>query len=133
MSPTRKTPVGLTVARIIMFAQAAASLGVWVGQLIKTYEHISHGQELYPQAVALNFLNPMITALLVIAAFSLASRPWARTLAKNMEAIGMCGPVLTVFTGFYQAIVAVLLAIGVIVLIVRNPTVDAANDGRRTA
>jgi hypothetical protein len=122
MRTAEGTSRGLTVARVIMFGQAVASLGIWVMQLLTTASHVEHNQDVPGPAVLVNIVNPLIAVLLAVAASFLVSRPsWARPLAMTMESIGIVGAIVTVVTGFYQAVVAILLAIGVIVLIRRHP------------
>jgi hypothetical protein len=92
-----------------------------VTQLRTTASHVEHNQDVPGPTVLVNVVNPLIALLLAVAASFLISRPsWARPLAMTMESIGIIGTIVTVVTGFYQAVVAIVLAIGVIVLIRRH-------------
>lgn len=109
-----------TVIRVVMVVQAAASLLIWLAQLRTTVVHLDHGQEVPGAAALVNVVNPLIAALLLTAALTLRHRPaLARPLAVAMEAAGILGSLISVFTGFYQALLAVALAIAVIVMIYR--------------
>ncbi|GAA2813838.1 hypothetical protein [Crossiella cryophila] len=116
------TPRGLTVARVIMFAQAVATLGVWVVQLLTISTRLDHGQHVSGFAWVVIVANPAIAVLLFLAALRLLAGPdWARPLAVTMQVIGMVTAAITAFTGFYQGVLAIGLAIVVIVLISRHP------------
>lgn len=110
----------LNIARVIMVCQALASLGVWVGQLQDTFSRLDHNQDVYPQAVLVDILNPLIALALLASAIFLATRSWARPLAFTMECVGIIGALINVVTGFYQAGVAIVVAVVVIVLIRRS-------------
>lgn len=112
----------LTIARVIMIVQALASLGVWVGQLQDTFSRMDHNQDVYVQAVLVDILNPLIALALLVAAGFLGSRSWARTLGQAVEYVGIVSALINVITGFYQAGVAVAIAILVIVLLRRGAT-----------
>ncbi|MFC0111793.1 hypothetical protein [Kibdelosporangium aridum] len=113
----------LTIARVIMVCQAVASLGVWVGQLQDTFSRMDHNQDVYPQAVLVDILNPLIAVALLAGAIFLGSRPWARPLSLTMEYVGIISALVNVVTGFYQAGVAIAVAVAVIVLIRRSDRV----------
>jgi hypothetical protein len=112
----------ITIARVIMVVQALASLGVWVGQLQDTFSRMDHNQDVYPQAVLVDILNPLIALALLTAAGFLRARPWARTLGLAVEYLGIVSALVNVITGFYQAGVAVAVAVVVIVLLRRGAT-----------
>jgi hypothetical protein len=113
----------ITVARVIMAVQALASLGVWVGQLQDTFSRMDHNQDVYVQAVLVDILNPLIALALLAAAIFLGSRPrWARPLGLAMEYVGIVSALINVITGFYQAGLAIGVAIVVIVLLRRGAT-----------
>jgi hypothetical protein len=112
--------MALKIARMIMAGQAVASLGVWVGQLQDTLSRMDHNQDVYPQAVLVDVLNPLIAVALLASAILLGSRPWARPLALTMEYVGIISALINVITGFYQAGVAIVVAVAVIVLIHRS-------------
>jgi hypothetical protein len=113
----------VTITRVIMAVQALASLGVWVGQLQDTFSRMDHKQDVYVQAVLVDILNPLIALALLAAAIFLGSRPrWARPLGLTMEYVGIVSALINVITGFYQAGVAVAVAIVVIVLLRRGAT-----------
>jgi hypothetical protein len=112
--------MALKIARVIMLGQAVASLGVWVGQLQDTLSRIDHNQDVYPQAVLVDILNPLIALALLTSAIFLATRSWARPLAFTMECVGIISALINVVTGFYQAGVAIVVAVAVIVLIRRS-------------
>ncbi|RSM59630.1 hypothetical protein DMH04_55660 [Kibdelosporangium aridum] len=118
--------MALTIARVIMVGQAVASLGVWVGQLQDTFSRMDHNQDVYPQAVLVDILNPLIAVALLAGAIFLGSRPWARALALTMEYVGIISALINVITGFYQAGVAIAVALAVIVLIRRSTGVPRA-------
>ncbi|MFI6030860.1 hypothetical protein [Amycolatopsis magusensis] len=111
----------LRIAQVIMFAQAVASLGIWIVQLLTISKRLDHNQEVAGSVWFVIVLNPLIAALVMLAAAFLARRPWARGLALVMESVGVVSALISVFTGFYQAVIAILLAIGVMVLVVSAP------------
>ncbi|ONI87928.1 hypothetical protein ALI144C_08320 [Actinosynnema sp. ALI-1.44] len=112
------------IARVIMACQALASLGVWVGQLQDTFSRMDHNQDVYPQAVIVDILNPLIALALLTSAIFLGSRPWVRPFALTMEYIGIISALVNVITGFHQAGVAIAVAVAVIVLIHRSDAVS---------
>ncbi|MGC7102410.1 hypothetical protein ACPZ19_47725 [Amycolatopsis lurida] len=105
------------IARAIMFAQAVASLGIWVVQVLTISSRLDHNQEVAGSVWFVIVLNPVIAALVALAAATLTRRPWARGLALVMEVVGAVGALISVITGFYQAVLAILLAVGVLVLL----------------
>lgn len=107
----------LRIAQVIMFAQAVASLGIWVVQLLTISVRLDHNQDVAGPVWFVIVINPLIAALVALAAAFLPRRPWARGLALVMEAVGAVSALISVFTGFYQAVIAILLAIGVVVLV----------------
>jgi hypothetical protein len=107
----------LRIAQVIMFAQAVASLGVWVVQLLTISERLDHNQDVAGSVWFVIVINPLIAALVALAGAFLTRRRWARNLALFMEAVGAVSALISVITGFYQAVIAILLAIGVIVLV----------------
>jgi hypothetical protein len=100
-----------------MFAQAVASLGIWVVQLLTISVRLDHGQEVPGSVWLVIVINPLIAILVAVAAVFLVRRSWARGLAVFMEVVGAMSALVSVITGFYQAAIAILLAIGVIVLV----------------
>ncbi|SFW80031.1 hypothetical protein [Amycolatopsis australiensis] len=62
-------------------------------------------------------INPLIAVLVALAATLLIRRPWARGLAVSMEVVGAVSVLISVLTGYPQAVIAILPAIGVIVLV----------------
>ncbi|QUQ64864.1 hypothetical protein JJ691_25850 [Kutzneria sp. CA-103260] len=104
-------------ARAVMFAQAVASLGIWVVQVLTTIVRLGHNQEVPGSVWLVLVVNPLITILVAVAAALLTRRSWARGLAVVMEVVGVVSALVSVFTGFYQAVIAIVLAIGVIVLV----------------
>lgn len=111
---------GLRIARGIMVVQAAASLGVWIVQLLTIANRLEHNQ-VVPSAVwIVAVLNPVIAVLAAVAAAFLLRRAWARVLGVVVEGAGCVGALISVFTGFYQAVAAIVLALAVIVLIRRH-------------
>ncbi|MCK2238753.1 MULTISPECIES: hypothetical protein [unclassified Crossiella] len=122
MDTAVRTPRGLTAARVIMFAQAVASLGTWVVQLLTISTRLDHGQTVTGFAWVVVVANPLIALLVFLAALRLLASPaWARPLAVTMQVVGMVTAAITAFTGFYQGVLAIGLAIAVIVLISRHP------------
>ncbi|GAB3896049.1 hypothetical protein ACFQ1S_42080 [Kibdelosporangium lantanae] len=109
-----------TIARVLMAVQALASLGVWAGQLQDTLSRMDHDQDVYAQALLVDVLNPLIAIALLVAAGFLASRSWARTLGLAMEYVGIISALINVITGFYQAGLALAVAVAVIVLLHRT-------------
>lgn len=107
----------LGIARVIMFAQAVASLGIWVVQLLTISSRLEHNQDVAGSVWFVIVVNPLITALVALAAAFLTRRSWARALAVFMEVVGIVGALTSVITGFYQAGIAIVLAIGVMVLV----------------
>ncbi|MEU4607307.1 hypothetical protein AB0F43_30345 [Kribbella sp. NPDC023972] len=104
-----------------MFAQAVASLGIWVVQLLTTSTRLDHNQDVPGSVWLVIVINPLIAALVALAAAFLTRHPWARGLALFMEAVGVASALISVITGFYQAVLAILLAIGVMVLVGSGP------------
>jgi|SRR5882757_7853173 len=100
-----------------MFAQAVASLGIWVVQLLTISSRLEHNQDVAGSVWFVIVVNPLITALVALAAAFLTRRSWARALAVFMEVVGIVGALTSVITGFYQAGIAIVLAIGVMVLV----------------
>ncbi|UJW31019.1 hypothetical protein L3Q67_38465 [Saccharothrix sp. AJ9571] len=109
------------IAQVIMFAQAVASFGIWIVQLLTISKRLDHNQEVAGSVWFVIVLNPLIAALVMLAAAFLVRRPWARGLALVMESVGAVSALISVFTGFYQAVIAILLAIGVMVLVASAP------------
>jgi glucan phosphoethanolaminetransferase (alkaline phosphatase superfamily) len=107
----------LRIAQVIMFAQAVASLGIWVVQLLTISVRLDHNQDVAGSVWFVMVLNPLIAVLVALAAAFLTRRPWARGLALCMEAVGAVSALISVLTGFYQAVIAILLAIGVVMLV----------------
>ncbi|WP_211769022.1 hypothetical protein [Kutzneria sp. CA-103260] len=107
----------MRTARAVMFAQAVASLGIWVVQVLTTIVRLGHNQEVPGSVWLVLVVNPLITILVAVAAALLTRRSWARGLAVVMEVVGVVSALVSVFTGFYQAVIAIVLAIGVIVLV----------------
>jgi hypothetical protein len=107
----------LRIAQGIMFVQAVASLGIWVVQLLTINVRLDHGQDVAGSVWFVIVLNPLIALLVALAAAFLTRRPWARGLALFMETVGAVGALVSVITGFYQAGVAIVLAIVVMALV----------------
>lgn len=107
-------------ARGIMFAQAVASLGIWVIQLLTTSVRLDHNQDVPGTVRLVLVVNPVLAILVAVAAAFLARRRWARGLAQFVEVLGVISAVISVTTGYYQALVAVALALGVLTLIARS-------------
>ena len=114
-----KAERGLRIARVVMFVQAAASLGIWVVQLLTTTNRLDHGQDVPGSVWFVLFVNPVVAVLAAVAAAFLLTRSWARLLGVVVEAVGCVGSLISVITGFYQAAVAFAVAVVVIVLIGR--------------
>jgi hypothetical protein len=107
----------LRIAQVIMLLQAVASLGIWVVQLRTISARLDHNQDVAGSVWLVIVINPLIAALVVLAAAFLIGQPWARALAFLLESVGIFGAVISVITGFHQAGIAILLAIGVMVLV----------------
>ncbi|MEV0067540.1 hypothetical protein [Amycolatopsis sp. NPDC050768] len=107
-------------ARWVMAVQAVASIGIWVVQLLTVLERLDHGQDVPGSVWLVLVLNPVIAVLVAVAAAFLAWHAWAATLGVAMEVIGVVSALISVITGYYQAVVAIVLAIAVITLIVRR-------------
>jgi glucan phosphoethanolaminetransferase (alkaline phosphatase superfamily) len=107
----------MRTARVVMFAQAVASLGIWVVQVLATSVRLGHNQDVPGTVWLVLVTNPVITALVALAAVFLTRRRWARGLAVAMETVGVVSALVSVSTGFYQALIAIALAIGVITLV----------------
>lgn len=105
------------IARAIMYAQAVASLGIWVVQVLTISTRLDHNQEVAGSVWFVIVVNPLIAVLVAVAATFLTRRPWARGLAVVVEVVGAVGALVSVITGYYQAVLAILLAIGVLVLV----------------
>ncbi|WP_326837072.1 hypothetical protein VSH64_19600 [Amycolatopsis rhabdoformis] len=105
-------------ARGVMVTQAVASAGIWVVQVLTVLERLDHGQDV-PGAVWLVLVvNPVIAVLVAVAAAMLTRQQWAKPLAVGLEVIGALCALISVLTGYYQAVIAILLAFVVIALIV---------------
>ncbi|MGQ0841212.1 hypothetical protein [Actinokineospora sp.] len=115
----------LRVAQIIMFAQAVASLGIWVVQLLTISARLDHNQVVAGSVWFVIVINPLIAVLIALAAAFLTRRPWARSLALVMEVVGAVGALISFVTGYPQAVIAVLLAIGVVVLVASSSSRSA--------
>lgn len=104
-------------AQVVMFAQAVASVGIWVVQLLTITVRLDHDQDVPGSVWLVIVINPLIAILVALAAAFLIRRPWARGLAVFVEVVGAVSALISALTGFYQAVIAILLAIGVIVLV----------------
>ncbi|GAA3566734.1 hypothetical protein GCM10022222_58280 [Amycolatopsis ultiminotia] len=100
-----------------MFGQAVASLGIWIVQLLTIGVRLDHGQDVPVPVWLVIVLNPVIVVLVALAAAALPRRPWARGLALFVEVVAALGSLVSVLTGYYQAVIAILLAIGVLWLV----------------
>jgi glucan phosphoethanolaminetransferase (alkaline phosphatase superfamily) len=107
----------MKTARTVMFAQAVASLGIWVVQVSTTSVRFGHNQEVPGTVWLVLVTNPVITALVALAAVFLTRRSWARGLAVAMEVVGVVSALVSVSTGYYQALIAIALAVGVVTLV----------------
>ncbi|MBB4904011.1 hypothetical protein [Actinophytocola algeriensis] len=123
------TERGLRVARVVMFAQAAASIAIWVVQLLTIAGRLDHNQEVPGSVWLVAVANPVIAVLVGVAAVFLCTRAWARVLGVVMECIGIVGALISVLTGFYQALAAMAVAIVVIALIHRYRVRSVADAG----
>lgn len=115
----RKTDLGLRIAQGVMVAQAAASIAIWVVQLLTIAGRLDHNQDVSGSVWFVAVVNPVIALLVGVAAVFLPSRSWARVLGIVMECVGALGALVSVITGFYQALAAIAIAIAVITLIHR--------------
>lgn len=111
---------GLRIARAVMFAQAVASLGIWVVQVLTIAGRLDHNQVVPGSVWLVAVVNPVIAVLAAVAAAFLLTRAWARTLGVAVEVAGCVGSLISVLTGFPQAAVAIAVAVAVIVLIRRG-------------
>ncbi|MGW4487757.1 hypothetical protein ACWEOE_28395 [Amycolatopsis sp. NPDC004368] len=109
----------MRVARWVMAVQAVASAGIWVVQLLTVRARLDHGQDVPGAGWLVLVLNPVIAVLVGVAAVFLP-REWAVTLAVAMEVVGVVCALISVITGYDQAVVAIWLAIDVITLVVRR-------------
>ncbi|MCG8919785.1 hypothetical protein L6E12_28825 [Actinokineospora sp. PR83] len=116
-SRLRSAERGLRAARTIMCVQAVATSGIWVVQLLKVISRLDHNQNVPFEVWAVVVLNPVIAVVVAVAAKFLLSRPSARSAGVVVELVGCGGAVISVVTGYYQAVVAFALAVVVIVLI----------------
>ncbi|RZQ62948.1 hypothetical protein [Amycolatopsis suaedae] len=107
----------LRIAQVVMFAQAAASLGIWIVQLLTISTRLDHNQEVPGSVWFVIVVNPLLAALVALAAAFLTRRPWARGLAIAVESLGIVSAVTSIITGYYQAVIAILLAVGVMLLV----------------
>ncbi|MFI5613701.1 hypothetical protein [Amycolatopsis sp. NPDC051903] len=107
----------IRTAQGVMYVQAVASLGIWVVQLLTLTERLDHGQDVPGSVWLVLVLNPVIVVLVALAAVFLVRRPWAKGLAVFLEVVGAVSALISVTTGYYQALFAILLACGVIVLV----------------
>jgi uncharacterized membrane protein len=64
-------------------------------------------------------VNPVIALVAVIAAAFLVARAWARPLGVSVQCVGCLGSLISVITGFYQALIAIAVTVAVIGLIAR--------------
>ncbi|MFI9379665.1 hypothetical protein [Kutzneria sp. NPDC052558] len=102
---------------MIMYVQAVASLGIWVVQLLTISERLKHNQDVDGSVWFVIVANPVITALVALAAVFLTRRSWARGLGGCLQVVGVIGALASVITGYYQAGVAIVLAIAAMVLL----------------
>ncbi len=107
----------MKTARAVMFAQAVASLGIWVVQVLTTSVCLGHNQEVPGTVWLVLVTNPVITALVALAAIFLTRRSWASGLAVAMEVMGVVSALVSVSTGFHQALIAIAVAIAVVTLV----------------
>ncbi|MBF8190318.1 hypothetical protein ITP53_32315 [Nonomuraea sp. K274] len=119
MDELRRADRGLRIARAVMFAQAAASLGIWIVQLLTIVSRLEHNQAVPGSVWLVAVVNPVIAVLAAIAAAFLFTRSWARPLSVAVECVGCLGALISVINGFYQAVVAIAVAVAVIRLIIR--------------
>lgn len=119
----------LRIIQVVLFAQAAASVAIWIVQLLTISARLDHNQEVPGTVWFVAVVNPVIALLVAVAALFVRTRSWARSLAIAMEVVGMVGALVSVITGFYQALAAIALAIAVITVLVRYRTAGAGNVG----
>lgn len=129
MDTLRRVGRGLRIARGIMVVQAVASLGIWVVQVLTVNGRLEHNQDVPGSVRLVIVVNPVIAVLAAVAAAFLLSRPWARSLGVFVESVGCVGSLISVITGFYQAVIAIGLAGVVIALIRRSDAVAETAEG----
>jgi lysylphosphatidylglycerol synthetase-like protein (DUF2156 family) len=117
------------ITQVVLFAQAAASVAIWIVQLLTIAARLDHNQEVPGTVWFVAVVNPVIALLVAVAALFLRTRSWARSLAVAMEVVGIVGALVSVITGFYQALAAIALAIAVITVLVRYRTAGAGDIG----
>ena len=118
------------IARVVMFVQAGASFAIWVVQLLTIASRLDHNQDVSGAVWFVAVVNPLIALLVGVAAVYLRTRSWALGLGVAMECVGVVGALVSVITGFYQALAAIAIAIAVITLIHRH-RVQSPGSARR--
>lgn len=120
MTALSRTARGRT-AQGVMAVQALASLGIWVVQLLTLSERLDHNQDVPGSVWLVIVLNPVLVVLTGLAAGFLPRRSWAKGLAIFVEVVGAVSSIVSVVTGYYQALFAVVLTGAVIALVVSSP------------
>lgn len=123
----------LRITQVVLFAQAAASVAIWIVQLLTISARLDHNQDVAGEVWFVAVVNPVIALLVAVAALFVRTRSWARSLAIGMELVGMVGALVSVITGFYQALAAIALAIAVITVLVRYRGAEARTAHRVTS
>jgi hypothetical protein len=113
------------IIQVVLFAQAGASVAIWVVQLLTISARLDHNQDVAGEVWFVAVVNPVIVVLVALAALFVRTRSWACSLAVAMELVGMVGALVSVITGFYQALAAIALAIAVITVLVRYRGAEA--------
>ncbi|WP_156096216.1 hypothetical protein [Amycolatopsis jejuensis] len=107
----------IKTARGVMAAQALASLGIWIVQILTVSTRLDHNQDVAGSVWLVLVVNPLVVILTAVAAALLTRRSWARGLGVFVEVVGVLGALVSVLTGYYQALVAIALALFVLFLL----------------
>jgi len=117
-------PPVLRAARVIMYCQAVASAFIAAMQLLDVLQRVQHDQQVAGLAYFASVADPVEAVLVLVCAFLLGSGwVWVRPFAVILEVIAILGALVNVPSGYFPAVVAILLAISVMVLLFR-PEVD---------
>jgi NADH:ubiquinone oxidoreductase subunit 6 (subunit J) len=111
-------PKILRVAAVVIYVQAIASIFVAAVELSGVVQQLRNNQDVPGLAYFGAIVEPLVAILLVMAAASVWSkRTWARSFALCLEALVVASGVVNLFSGHFQGITQIVIAVGVVVLL----------------
>jgi hypothetical protein len=123
--PDTRAPRVLRSARAVLYVQGVASAfqaAILIAQIVSREDH---NQEVPGFAYVFAVVNPLVVVLaFVCAAMIVSRRPWVRTLTIVVESVAILNCAINVASGFPQALVAMMIAIGVITLVARREVTE---------